>query len=334
MMSQLAPKDKVSGEYSRPESQFRVKYFDDDGFQSLEGKKLYLFAGKTCPWAHRTLIVNELIKKSSKQRRNEEEEEQVEIIYLEPNKNTGLWTVPKEAVERIFFRDDGDTGEQRRQQEQQPMIETLRDVYSYVSGTKFEGRATAPLLISVSNGRAFEIVCNESADIIRLFDCLNGENDELYPKENRKEIDEMCAYLFENVNNGVYKAGFAQSQATLDDAVDKLFQALDVLDQKLERSKFLLGDDSLTLCDICFYTTLIRFDAVYNHLFRCTRKRICDYPNLSRYLKTLYALDAFRETTDIAGIREQYYTSLFPLNPGNLVPPLPFSSKDDWLLSL
>ena len=75
-----------------------------------------------------------------------------------------------------------------------------------------------------------------------LFDCLNGENDEkLYPKENRKEIDEMCAYLFENVNNGVYKAGFAQSQATLDDAVDKLFQALDVLDQKLERSKFLLG---------------------------------------------------------------------------------------------
>ena len=332
-MSQLAPKDKVSGEYSRPESQFRVKDFDDDGFHS-EGKKLYLFAGKTCPWAHRTLIVNELIKKSSKQRRNEEEEEQVEIIYLEPNKNTGLWTVPKEAVERIFFRDDGDTGEQRRQQEQQPMIETLRDVYSYVSGTKFEGRATAPLLISVSNGRAFEIVCNESADIIRLFDCLNGENDELYPKENRKEIDEMCAYLFENVNNGVYKAGFAQSQATLDDAVDKLFQALDVLDQKLERSKFLLGDDSLTLCDICFYTTLIRFDAVYNHLFRCTRKRICDYPNLSRYLKTLYALDAFRETTDIAGIREQYYTSLFPLNPGNLVPPLPFSSKDDWLLSL
>ena len=144
----------------------------------------------------------------------------------------------------------------------------------------------------------------------------------------------MCTYLFENVNNGVYKAGFAQSQSALDDAIDKLFDAFDVLDAKLaENSTFLLGD-SLTLADICFYTTLVRFDAVYNHLFRCTRKRVCYYEHLSRYLRTLYAVEGFRETTDIARIREQYYTSLFPLNPGGIVPPLPFSSSEAWLSDL
>jgi|TARA_B100000519_G_scaffold133380_1_gene115249 putative glutathione S-transferase len=329
MMNQMAPKDKVSGEYARPESQFRVKDFDD--FQIKDVKKLYLFAGKTCPWAHRTLIVNELLKMRLVES-TKEEDLKVEIIYLEPNKNTGLWTVPQEAIDRIFFR-DGDTDKQ------QPMIETLRDVYSYVSGTKFEGRATAPLLISASNSNTFEIVCNESSDIIRLFDCcLRGDDENkenlLYPKENRKEIDEMCTYLFENVNNGVYKAGFAQSQSALDDAIDKLFDAFDVLDAKLaENSTFLLGD-SLTLADICFYTTLVRFDAVYNHLFRCTRKRVCDYEHLSRYLRTLYAVEGFRETTDIARIREQYYTSLFPLNPGGIVPPLPFSSSEAWLSDL
>ena len=143
----------------------------------------------------------------------------------------------------------------------------------------------------------------------------------------------MCAYLYENVNNGVYKVGFAQSQDVLDDEVAKLFAALDALDSRLASSRFLLGDDALTLCDVCFYTTLIRFDAVYNHLFRCSHKRICDYTNLSRYLKALYALDEFRESTDMVAIRNQYYTSLFPLNPGGLVPPLPFSSTEAWLLS-
>ena len=331
MMSQLAPKDKTSGKYARPESQFRVKDFVD----FPKGKKLYLFAGKTCPWAHRTLIVSEVVKKRLKTKSNNdnnEEDLQLEIIYLEPNKNTGLWMVPKEAIERIFFPDADD--EQREM-----IIETLRDVYSYVSGTKFEGRATAPLLISASSGGTFEILCNESADIIRLFDCCSSKKDSdeesasLYPKEKRKEIDEMCAYLYENVNNGVYKVGFAQSQDVLDDEVAKLFAALDTLDSRLASSRFLLGDDALTLCDVCFYTTLIRFDAVYNHLFRCSHKRICDYTNLSRYLKALYALDEFRETTDMVAIRNQYYKSLFPLNPGGLVPPLPFSSTEAWLLS-
>ena len=99
-MNQMAPKDKVSGEYARPESQFRVKDFDD--FQIKDVKKLYLFAGKTCPWAHRTLIVNELLKMRLVES-TKEEDLKVEIIYLEPNKNTGLWTVPQEAIDRIFF---------------------------------------------------------------------------------------------------------------------------------------------------------------------------------------------------------------------------------------
>lgn len=326
MMSQLAPNDS-KGNYLRPLSEFRLSTENSSPeavAKRISGGKFFLFASKTCPWAQRTLITLK-IKNINKN--------MCEVVYLEPNASTGLWEIPKEDVTNVFRFPDDD----------QEKIRTLRDAYSFIGKKKFSGRATAPLLIHRKDDDAsFEILCNESADIIRLLDCLpsssNVDEDnelKLYAKEKREEIDEMCSYLFENINNGVYRVGFAQTQTALDDASEKLFNALDVLENKLLRSstrekKYLCGD-TISIADVCFFTTLIRFDSVYNHLFKCNKKKISEYKNLTSYLKDLYSVDAFRTTTDIEKIRAQYYSSLFPINPGGLIPPLPATSSS-WMM--
>lgn len=191
----------------------------------------------------------------------------------------------------------------------------LRDVYP----TSYRGRYTAPLLID-STGSA---VCNESALILQVF----------HERAGRKNIDEdvyvclqpsdtnLSERIYSDVNDGVYRCGFATSQTAYEKAEKQLFATLDHCEQLLEKSRFLCSPDTITEADIRLFPTVWRFDAVYAHLFRVRRKSInTDYPNISAWLKDIYRLPGVADTCDLDATRKNYYQNLFPLNPGGIVP--------------
>ncbi|KAH9624569.1 hypothetical protein KSS87_014127, partial [Heliosperma pusillum] len=257
MMSQLAPSDPTTGSYSRPSSQFRA----NPNQLSRQNSKtnLHLYVGLPCPWAHRTLIVRAL----------KGLEEPVPVSVATPGVD-GLW---------VFGGQGRDNANGCR---------TLKQVYKLREGG-YDGRSTVPMLWDV--GRK-EVVCNESYDIIQLLN--SGLNDlaknpglDLEPPSLKARIDEWNRVIYPNVNNGVYRCGFAQTQEAYDAAVSDLFNTLDMLDDHLEGSRYLCGD-SLTLADICCFTTLIRFDLVYNVMFKCTKKKVVEYSNLHGYMRDIY----------------------------------------------
>jgi glutathionyl-hydroquinone reductase len=167
------------------------------------------------------------------------------------------------------------------------------------------------------------IVNNESAEILRMldsaFDGLGARGADLYPEALRAEIDRVNARIYDTVNNGVYKAGFASEQGAYEEAVRDLFRTLDDLDAHLASTDYLVGR-RLTEADVRLFTTLVRFDAVYVGHFKCNLRRVADYPHLQAYVERLWAIPAFRETTDLAHIKNHYYTSHTSLNPTRIVP--------------
>jgi putative glutathione S-transferase len=168
--------------------------------------------------------------------------------------------------------------------------------------------------------RTAAIVNNESAEIIRMLNSAFGTPTiDYYPAALRSEIDEVNALVYENVNNGVYRCGFAGKQAAYEAAARRLFDALDVLEQRLSRSRYLVGN-TLTEADWRLFTTLVRFDAVYYGHFKCNVRRIEDYPRLSGYLRDLYQIDGIAETVNFDHIKRHYYMSHTHLNPGRIVP--------------
>ncbi|KAG9149432.1 hypothetical protein Leryth_003376 [Lithospermum erythrorhizon] len=180
-----------------------------------------------------------------------------------------------------------------------------------------------------------EVVCNESYDVLEFFNCeLNGvaKNSvvDLSPPSLKKEIDDWNRIIYPNVNNGVYRCGFAQSQEAYDVAVNGLFSTLDMLDDHLSGSRYLCGD-VLTLADVCLFTTLIRFDLVYNVLFKCTKKKLIEYRNLYGYLQDIYQIPKVAATCNFRAIMEGYYGTLFPLNPGSILPVMPSGCEHDLL---
>jgi putative glutathione S-transferase len=185
----------------------------------------------------------------------------------------------------------------------------------------YEDRVTVPVLWDTERE---EIVSNDSADIAKM---LNGEFNEwaehadldLYPPELRPEIDELNAWIGEDVNNGVYRAGYAKTQHVYDVEVRRVFDALDRLDEMLAGSRYLLGDRH-TLSDWRLFQTLIRFDTVYHAHFRCNLRRIVDYPNLWPYLRDLYQTPRVAQTVDFDAIRRGYHCTESPLNPGRIIP--------------
>lgn len=208
---------------------------------------------------------------------------------------------------------------------------TLREVYKTRSGG-YDGRCTVPLLWDVGKK---EVVCNESYDIIELMNSgLNGlaQNPDLdlSPPELQKHIDEWNQIIYPNINNGVYKCGFAQSQEAYDTAVNELFSALNTVDDHLKGSRYLCGD-KLTLADVCLFTTLIRFDLVYNVMFKCTKKKVVEYPSLHGYMRDIYQIPQVAETCNLEAIMDGYYKFLFPLNPGNIRPIMPSGSHHHFL---
>ncbi len=185
----------------------------------------------------------------------------------------------------------------------------------------YEARVTVPVLWDTQTGR---IVNNESADIVVM---LNDAFDEwaehpeldLYPGALRPQIDELASRIYERVNNGVYRSGFATRQQAYEEAVRPLFETLDELEQRLERQRFLMGGHQ-TLVDWRLFTTLVRFDAVYHGHFKCNLRRIVDYPNMFEYLRDLYATDGVAETVDMDHIKRHYYMTHRSINPSAIVP--------------
>ncbi len=195
----------------------------------------------------------------------------------------------------------------------------MHEIYTH-HDPDYTGRATVPVLWDKKTGA---MVNNESADIIRMlnssFGAFSNNSVDLYPASLQREIDQLNKYYYDNFNNGVYRAGFATSQEAYDEAYEQVFAALDQIEERLAAKGPYVFGEQLTETDVRLFVTLVRFDAAYHGIFKCNKKRISDYPNISTYLKRLYALPGISETVDFDHIKAGYY-SLGNLNPNGIIP--------------
>jgi glutathionyl-hydroquinone reductase len=291
MMSQLAPPNDL-GEYQRPQSEFRHRISNTNNATYPPAPNRYrLYVGWSCPWAHRTLVVRALKGLESA----------IDIVIVRGDANAGGWTLPQP----------------------EHGCQTLAELYRYAQ-SGYTGRSTVPMLW---DNQTYSIVNNESAEIIEI---LNSEFNEyainsecnLAPIALQESIAQWNELIYNTVNNGVYRCGFAQTQTAYDRAYTELFATLDRVNDLLATQPYLCGD-ILTLADVRLFTTLIRFDLVYHHLFKCNQRRIQDYRYLQAYLRNLYHLPGVAATCDFPTILQDYYGNLFPLNPGGIIPHLP-----------
>ena len=288
MMSQLAPRNKT-GEYIRPQSQFRNKIDtqSDNPYQPA-ANRYRLYVGMGCPWAHRTLVTRAL--------KGLEEAIAVSVVY--PSSDSGVWILSEPELG----------------------CSNVPELYQRAQ-SGYKGRSTVPILWDEQTNT---IVNNESAEIIEI---LNSQFNryarypdfDLYPEKLKSSIDRWNEKIYHAVNNGVYRCGFAQTQQAYDLASKELFSTLDEIDTFLTTSRYLCGDRP-TLADVRLFTTLFRFDLVYYGLFKCNLRRIKDYACLSAYLRDMYQLPGVADTCDPQSVKRDYYGNLFPLNPGGIIP--------------
>ena len=266
------------------------------GFKAETGR-YHLYVSLACPWAHRTLIFRKLKRLDDK----------ISLTVVDPLMLEEGWTI---GGEYPGTTPDGINGKTR-----------LYEVYQ-LAAPDYTGRVTVPVLWDKDRRT---IVSNESAEIIRMlnsaFDGLAGVDAslDLYPEDLRSEIDRINALVYDRVNNGVYKAGFATAQNAYDEAVSALFDELDAIEERLSRQRYLAGG-RITEADWRLFTTLIRFDAVYYGHFKCNLRRIADYPALSNYTRALYQVPGVAETVSIDHIKRHYYGSHRMINPTGIVP--------------
>jgi len=256
--------------------------------------RYHLYVSLACPWAHRTLILRKL--------KGLEDIVSLSVVHWRMGKEG--WTFdagPGVIADSINGADK------------------LHQVYT-AAKPDYSGRVTVPVLWDKQRKT---IVSNESADILRMFnsafDGLTGSTLDFYPQDLRGEIDAVNETVYANVNNGVYKAGFATAQEAYEEAFDALFETLDDLEDRLARQRYLAGD-RLTEADWRLFTTLVRFDAVYHGHFKCNLRRLADYPNLWAYTRELYQLPGVAATVDLHHIKHHYYESHPTVNPSGIVP--------------
>lgn len=263
------------------------------GFKA-EADRYHLYVSLACPWAHRTLIL----------RRLKALDDIIDVSVVSPLMLNEGWT---------YNRNEGSTGDKLYDSQHHYEIYTRHD-------PDYSGRVTVPVLWDKKNE---EIVSNESPEIIRMFNSafnhLTGNKLDFYPEHLRTQIEGINELVYHNINNGVYKAGFATEQIAYEDAYGKLFEALDRVDAILSTHRYLTGKE-LTEADWRLFTTLIRFDSVYHGHFKCNRQRLEDFPNLSNYLRELYQYPDVAQTVDFDHIKTHYYASHHMINPTRIVP--------------
>ena len=290
----------AGGRFVRPETAFRNWVTPDgrpgptghDGFAASAGR-YHLYVSLACPWAHRTLIVRAL---------------------------KGLEQIVPVSVTHWLMAEQGWTFAQGEGVVPDPLFNSryMHELYTRAD-PNYTGRASVPVLW---DKHTQTIVNNESSEIIRMFtaafDAVGAKPGDFYPRDKRADIDAINTRVYDTLNNGVYKAGFATSQTAYEEAVTPLFETLDWLEEQLGQSRFLLGEH-LTEADIRLFTTLVRFDAVYYGHFKCNVRRIVDYRNLWAYARDLYQLPGVAATVNFLHIKRHYYMSHKRINPTGIV---------------
>ena len=278
---QFALESDRAGRFVRQASRFR-----DWVHERPESGRYHLYVSLACPWASRAVIVRKLKRL----------EDVLPMTVVDPIRDDRGW--------RFADGPDPLTG-----------FEFLSEAYE-ATAPGFDGRVSVPVLWDTEERR---IVNNESADIIRMLNAWSDEGPELVPADLRAAIDELNERVYENVNNGVYRAGFATTQEAYEEAFDALFETLDWLDERLATQRYLFGD-RITEADWRLFVTLVRFDAVYVGHFKCNLRRIDDYEHLSGYLRDLYQQPGIADTVDFDHIKRHYYGTHPSLNPTRIVP--------------
>ena len=292
---------KTKGKFERSIAQFR-NWITVDGSAGPSGEagfkaepgRYHLYVSYACPWAHRTLMMRKL----------KGLENMISLSVVHPLMLSHGWTFATDF--------DGATGDHLFDYDYYYQIYTRAD-------SNYSGRVTVPV---VWDKQQDKLVSNESSEIIRMFnsafDDLGATPGDYYPQELCAEIDRINDWLYESVNNGVYKSGFATSQEAYDEAVEALFERLEEVEALLSRQRYLCGD-RFTEADIRLFPTLLRFDPVYVQHFKCDRKRIADYPALSGYLREIYQMPGIRETSNLQHNRHHYYRSHATINPHGII---------------
>jgi putative glutathione S-transferase len=288
--------DSTGGHFERSAAQFRNWVTADGkaGFRAEAGR-YHLYVSLACPWAHRTLIFREL----------KGLQDMIGVTVVNPLMLEQGWPL--------------DTGFPGATGDALYGLDFLYQLY-LKANPEYSGRVTVPVLWDKQQQT---IVSNESADIIRMFnsafDGIGARRGDYYPEALRTEIDEVNARVYDRVNNGVYKAGFATRQSAYEDALQELFAELDWLEARLSKQRWLVGDQ-ITEADWRLFTTLVRFDPVYVGHFKCNLRRIADYPALSHYLRDLYQQPGIGDTVNLMHIKHHYYRSHPTINPSRIVP--------------
>ncbi len=292
MAAQFPEEQSDTGEFQRQEDEFRDWITADNSSPYTPADKRYhLYVSLACPWAHRTLIV----------RRLKNLEKVIGVTVVDPIRDERGWAFrdgPGHSTDPV----NGFT--------------FLREAYE-ATRPGFRGRVTVPVLWDTDTRK---IVNNSEDDICRMFnDIFASGGPDLFPRDLQQEQPNLSEFIYENINNGVYRAGFATKQAAYEKAVTALFDALDHLEKRLASSRYLFGN-RIVETDWRLFCTLIRFDAVYVGHFKCNLRRIADYPNLSGFLKDLYQQPGIAETVNLDHIKRHYYITHDDINPTRIVP--------------
>lgn len=303
----------ASGQFERKESQFRNWVTADgsagptgEGGFAAEPGRYHLYLAHTCPWAHRAFLFRAIKGLDGA----------ISVSLAQPLRHPQGWTY-EDNPEFPDCLPDSVNG-----------FHHLHEAYS-ASDPGYTGKVTVPTLWDRKQGR---IVNNESAEIIRMlngaFDAFTNKSEDYYPVDLREDIDAINEVVYRTVNNGVYRAGFATTQAAYEEAVTALFATLDVLEERLESQRYLLGD-RMTEADWRLWVTLIRFDACYHGAFKCNIRRLADYPNLTGFTRELYQVPGVAETFSFDYAKRNYY-GIERINPNGIVPVGPAGQEEFW----
>ncbi|MEO6835642.1 MAG: glutathione S-transferase family protein [Candidatus Tumulicola sp.] len=288
--SQFPAEQSESGQFVRQEDAFRgwVRADGSSEYPAVPGR-YHLYVSLACPWAHRTIVVRKLKRL----------EPAIGMTVVDPVRDERGWR---------FYEPDPING-----------WAFLSAAY-FASDPAYRARVTVPVLWDMRSRR---IVSNSDDDIMRMFerefDAFGDAGLDLYPRDHRPEIDALNDRLYRTVNDGVYRAGFATGQDAYEEAAYRVFETLDLMEERLETRRYLFGPQPLE-SDWRFFVTLVRFDAVYYGHFKCNLRRIADYPNLYGYLRDLYQIDGVAGTVNFDHIKRHYYYTHDDINPTRIVP--------------